>query len=121
MHLEETFLRQDEIANIYHQNGIILIPTRGDTQGVSRDEAMATGVVPVTNAVAAIPEFTDETCAILAAKEDYMGLAEGIEKLYYSPDLFQQMSHNAADRVRHQSAKEYTIDKEISLIIDQFH
>lgn len=116
VHLEETFLRQDEIANIYHQNGIILIPTRGDTQGVSRDEAMATGVVPVTNAVAAIPEFTDETCAILAAKEDYMGLAEGIEKLYYSPDLFQQLSRNAADRVRHQSSKEYTINKELSLI-----
>lgn len=115
VHLEETFLRQDEIASIYHQNGVVLIPTRGDTQGVSRDEAMSTGLVPVTNAVAAIPEFTDETCAMLAEENDFNGLAEGIEKLYRDPQLYLQMSRNAAERVRKQSSKVYTIDKEIEL------
>lgn len=115
VHLEETFLRQDEIANIYHQNGVVLIPTRGDTQGVSRDEAMSSGLVPVTNAVAAIPEFTDNTCAILAEENDFVGLAEGIEKLYHDPQLYLQMSRNAAERVRKQSSKAYTIDKEIEL------
>lgn len=32
-------------------------PTRMDTQGVSRDEAMCSGLVPITNKVAAVPEF----------------------------------------------------------------
>lgn len=114
--LREEFLRQDEIAELYSQNGIVLIPTRGDTQGVSRDEAMSCGLVPVTNAVAAIPEFADETCGILAPNEDYEALANGIERLYQDPELFLEMSKNAAERVRRQSSAEHTIGKELLLI-----
>ena len=76
---------------------------------------MSSGLVPVTNAVAAIPEFIDNTCAILAEENDFVGLAEGIEKLYHDPQLYLQMSRNAAERVRKQSSKVYTIDKEIEL------
>lgn len=116
--IRKTFLTQGEIADLHKQYGIFLTPTRMDAQGVSRDEAMSSGLVPVTNAVTAIPEFVDDTCGILAPGEDYIAMAEGIKKLYENPNLFLQMSRNAADRVRHQSSKEYTIDKEISLIID---
>ena len=80
-------------------------------------EAMSSGLVPVTNAVTAIPEFVDESCGILASGEDYMGMAVGIEKLYKNPELFAQLSKNAATRVRKQTSKEFTIDKEIELII----
>ncbi len=110
------FLRQDEIAELHKQYGLFLVPTRWDSQGVSRDEAMSSGLVPITNAVAAIPEFTNETCAILAPGEDYAAMAEGIDRLYHSPELFQQMSANAAARVRRQSSKEFTVDKELELI-----
>lgn len=114
--LKEAFLRQDEIAELYQRNGIVLIPTRGDTQGVSRDEAMSCGLVPVTNAVAAIPEFVDDSCSILAPGEDYVAMADGICKLYHDPELFLSMSENAAKRVRSQTSREYTIDKEFQLI-----
>lgn len=114
--LQKTFLRQFDLAKLYCENGIVLIPTRGDTQGVSRDEAMSSGMVPITNAVAAIPEFVDSTCGILAVEEDAQGLAKGIQQLYDSPELFQQLSENAANRVRRQSSREYTIDKELQLI-----
>ena len=117
--LRETFLRQSEIAELYHKNGIVLIPTRGDTQGVSRDEAMASGLVPVTNAVAAIPEFVDESCGILAPAEDFEAIAAGIERLYHDPELFLTMSENAARRVRSQTSREYTIDKELQLIFPE--
>lgn len=39
----------------------MLIPTRADTQGVSEDEGMSCGVVPITNNIAAVPEFVDHT------------------------------------------------------------
>lgn len=87
-----------------------------DAQGVSRDEAMSSGLVPVTNAVTAIPEFVDDSCGILAPAEDYKFMAEGIKRLYYNPKLFESMSENAAKRVRSQSSKELTIGKEICLI-----
>ncbi|MDO5852314.1 MAG: glycosyltransferase family 4 protein [Methanobacteriaceae archaeon] len=116
VNVRKEFLRQDEISEVYRNNGIVLIPTRGDTQGVSRDEAMSCGLVPVTNAVAAIPEFVDDKCGILTDNEDYFAMADGIERLYRKPEYFLKLSKNAAKRVRNQTSKEFTIDKEIELI-----
>ena len=53
---------------MHKKNGIFMVPTRLDSQGVSRDEAMSSGLVPITNNVAAIPEFVDDTCGMLAPK-----------------------------------------------------
>lgn len=114
--LEKRFFRQDEISKLYQENGIVLTPTRMDAQGVSRDEAMSCGCVPITNAVAAIPEFVDTTCGILADDENYNQMADGIEFLYNNPDKFLEMSLNASKRVRSQTSKEFTIDKEILII-----
>lgn len=114
--IEETFLTHDQIANLQKEYGIFITPTRWDSQGVSRDEAMSSGLVPITNAVTAIPEFCDETCAILAPGEDAQAMADGVEMLYQNPEVFLQMSENAAKRVRSQTAYEQTIQKEIDLI-----
>ena len=117
--MEKTFLRQEEISTLYKQFGIFISPTRMDAQGVSRDEAMACGLVPVTNAVTAIPEFVDDSCGILAPGEDWKAMADGIDRLYNDQELFLSMTQNAAARVRKQSTKEFTIDKELYLINKQ--
>ena len=114
--IERGFLTQEDIAKLHKHYGIFLVPSRMDTQGVSRDEAMSSGLVPITNEVAAIPEFVDESCGILAPSDDFLVMAEGIEKLYNKPEMFLQMSENAAKRVRTQTSPEYTIQKEIELI-----
>ncbi|MBQ3059750.1 MAG: FkbM family methyltransferase [Desulfovibrio sp.] len=114
--IDRRFLSQIEIAELHGEYGIFLCPSRIDSQGVSRDEAMSSGLVPVTNAVAAIPEFTDETCAILAPPEDAEAMAEGIARLVDKPDIFLAMSRAAAERVRKQSAAAIIIDKELALI-----
>ena len=113
---ERRFLHQNEIAELHKEYGLFLVPTRWDSQGVSRDEAMSSGLVPITNAIAAIPEFVDETCGILTSGEDYMAMADGIDELYHKPELFLQMSANAAARIRSQTSKEHTIDRELMLI-----
>ncbi|MHC3751155.1 FkbM family methyltransferase [Stutzerimonas stutzeri] len=116
VHIQQKFLTQPEIAALHKEHGIFLCPTRWDSQGVSRDEAMSSGLVPVTTAVAAIPEFTDESCAILAAEEDYQGLAKGIEALVGQSALFGRMSESASFRVRRLTEKSVIIKKEISLL-----
>jgi len=113
--IEKRFLKQTDIAQLHKQYGVFLVPTRMDSQGVSRDEAMASGLVPITNNITAIPEFVDQNCAILAQEEDYIELAEGIVQLYLSPELFLKMSQNAFLRVRMQSSYYKTIHKELSL------
>lgn len=114
--IENRFLQQWEIAELHKENGIFLVPTRLDSQGVSRDEAMSSGLVPITNAVAAIPEFVDENCGIMAASEDYKGLAKGIEELYYNPKKYFEMSKSASDHVNKLSSLSYTIIEELKLI-----
>jgi FkbM family methyltransferase len=114
--LERGFLRQEEIAALHREYGIFLVPTRMDAQGVSRDEAMASGLVPITNRVAAIPEFVDEECGILVDAEDHAGLARAIARLYHDPDLFLRLSAAAAERVRRQSSRDQTIARELALV-----
>jgi glycosyltransferase involved in cell wall biosynthesis/spore maturation protein CgeB len=115
VYIERRYLTHLEIAAIHHEYGIFLCPSRMDTQGVSRDEAMSSGLVPVTNSVGAIPEFVDDTCGFLADPEDSAGLAESIAKLYESPELFLAMSAAAAERVRMESSCASTVELELTL------
>ena len=114
--IEKGFLPQHKIARLHQEYGVFLSPTRMDTQGVSRGEAMSSGLVPVTNSVAAVPEFVDEKCGVLAEAEDAHGLAEGIARLYEDPELFSKMSKEAAHRVRRQCAYDETIARELDVI-----
>ncbi|TQR28848.1 methyltransferase type 12, partial [Campylobacter sp. MIT 99-7217] len=113
--IEKRFLRQNEISKLHKEYGIFLNPTRLDSQGVSRDEAMSSGLVPITNKLAAIPEFVDENCGMLVAAEDYKAMADAIEELYYNENKFLELSKNAAKRVRKQSSEELVIQKELEL------
>lgn len=115
--IKQMFLRQEEIAELYKEHGIVLIPGRGDTQGVSRDEAMIAGLVPMASNVMAVSEFVDEKCGYLAEEEEYIALADGIEELYHNPEKFKEMSVNAHNRVIKQCSFDETIGKEIKLIL----
>ncbi len=114
--LKNEFLTHGQIAELHKQYGVFLVPTRMDSQGVSRDEAMSSGLVAITNAVAAIPEFcTDGEDSLLVASEDARGMADAMLKLYNDSDLFTRLSQNAAKRVRRQSDKKLMIKKELFL------
>ncbi|WP_200627011.1 glycosyltransferase family protein [Pseudomonas sp. LAM2023] len=114
--IERGFLKHQEIAALHKDYGLFLCPTRMDAQGVSRDEAMASGLVAVTNAVTAIPEFVNDECGILAPGEDATAMAEGIARVIESPELFCRMSAAARVRVEKQTAKYSIINREIELI-----
>ena len=114
--LHEGFLTHGEIAELHKEYGIFLTPTRMDSQGVSRDEAMSSGLVPVTTSVTAIPEFVDEQCGVLSPGEDFKSMSQGIIEISKDPDLFTLMSQNAAKRVRDQSSTTIIIEKEIAII-----
>src|SRR5690606_6953555 len=71
--LVRKFLSHKEISATHKDYGIFITPTRMDSQGVSRDEAMSSGLVPITTNVTAIPEFVNSECGMLVDGEDYMG------------------------------------------------
>lgn len=113
VHLRRGFVTQQQLAELHREHGIFLVPTRGDTQGVARDEAMASGLVPVTNSVGAVPEFVDDGCAVLAPPEDAEAMAAGIVSLLADPMKFKRMSAAAAARARMQSGIDDVIAREI--------
>lgn len=113
--IERRFLHQSEIAELHREYGVFLNPTRMDAQGVSRDEAMSSGLVPISTRCTAIPEFVDCTCGLLVEPEDVQGLADAIEQIYRDPELFLQLSRQAALRVREQSGFDATIAREVSM------
>ncbi|MEY9785253.1 FkbM family methyltransferase [Sinorhizobium fredii] len=115
---EKRFLSQPEIASLHREYGVFLNPTRMDAQGVSRDEAMSSGLVPVTSRVAAIPEFVDDACGYMAEPEEAEGLARAIVDLWKNPETFLRKSLAAAERVRRQSAKVSVIAEELAVISD---
>jgi len=114
--IQQGFLNHSEIADTHKDYGIFLCPSRMDTQGVSRDEAMSSGLVPVTTAVAAVPEFVDNTSGYVVEPESYEQLARAIEDMYLNGNTFVEKSNAAAKRVRGQSAAKKMAEREIAVI-----
>jgi glycosyltransferase involved in cell wall biosynthesis len=116
--IQRRFIDQREIASEHAKHGVFLVPTRLDTQGVSRDEAMASGLVPVTNAVSAVPEFVDGKCAALAPADDSDALADALWAMVEDPQLFLSRSAAATERVRRQSGQDRVIPAELALLTE---
>ena len=111
--IEQRFLSQTEIAEIHKYYGVFLCPSRMDTQGVSRDEAMSSGLVPITSAVAAIPEFLDSKKGFLIHDENVSEFATAVKTLFQDVATFQQMSRDASISVQNSRSKEIIVKKEL--------
>lgn len=114
--IERGFLKHQEIAALHKNYGLFLCPTRMDAQGVSRDEAMSSGLIPVTNAVTAIPEFVDDDCGVLAPGDDAQAMADGIARVFEQPELFASMSAAARQRIERQTSMTTIVGREIVVI-----
>ncbi|MCO5065311.1 MAG: glycosyltransferase [Rhizobiaceae bacterium] len=112
----EAYLSANEIKELHDEHGIFLVPSRFDTQGVSMCEAMASGLVCITNPVAAIPEFFDEDCGYFAKADSVEAYADAIVRAVGAPDLFQAKAQAAARRVRSQCGAPTTIERELMLM-----
>ncbi len=114
--LRQGFMPQVDLPALHREHGVFLCPSRTDTHGVSRDEAMSSGLVPVTTKTAAIPEFVDEHCGLLVEPEDPGALADAITRLADYPELFLKLSEGAACRVRRTSACPIVIPRELAIL-----
>ena len=112
--IEKKFLKQEEIAKIHKEYGIFLCPSRMDTQGVSRDEAMASGLVPITNNVGAISEFIQSIGVKLSDPECIFSLKRAITHYYNDYEDFLRVSQNSYNSVIKSRSSDIIASKEIS-------
>lgn len=115
IYIERKFMTQREIALLHKEYGVFLCPSRMDTQGVSRDEAMSSGLVPITNRVGAISEFLDEKSGFLASPENFNELAMAIEILFKDSNVFSDFSKKSSNSVRANRTKDKITDLELNL------
>lgn len=116
VHIENRMLSQAEIAEKHRENGVLLMPTRQDAQGVSMCEAMSSGLVPVVSDNTAIPEFVSSACGYLCDGPDEM--ADAIINLIENPLLFKEKSEKASATISEKCSREVVLKEELELILD---
>lgn len=112
--INRKFLNHSQISEVHKKNGIMLIPTRQDAQGVSMCEAMMSGLVPVTSNNTAIPEYVDSSCGYLA--NNYKELALAIKEMYYNKELFLEKSKNSHNFIKEKCSPSTVTKLELDLI-----
>lgn len=116
VHLIRRFIPNEQLNDVYKEHGIILLPSRHDAHAVSMGESASTGLVVLGSNVTSNPYFMNEKeNHTLTDPEDYVGLANIIERLYKDPKEFSRISENMSKFTR-QFVKENTVKKEIDLI-----
>ncbi|WP_210447116.1 FkbM family methyltransferase [Vibrio crassostreae] len=114
--IERKFLSQNEIADLHKDYGVFLCPSRMDTQGVSRDEAMASGLVPITTNVAAIPEFVSDEQGYLANVDKSSELTNFIDALVGSENEFKVRSASSVNCILQNRSQEKVTFLELELL-----
>lgn len=114
--LKRKFLDHKEIALEHKKNGILLMPTRQDAQGVSMCEAMGSGLVPVVSNNTAIPEFCNNNVGYLC--DNYKCMADAIEDLVNNDGKFLEKSKKASEFIIKKCSEEVVIKAELDLILN---
>lgn len=116
VNLIRSFIPNEKLNDIYKEHGIMLLPSRHDAHAVSMGESASTGLVVLGSNVTSNPYFMNvEENHTLTDPEDFVGLADIIERLYNNPKEFLKISENMANFTR-QFKKENTVLKEVELI-----
>lgn len=117
VHIHKTFVPNKDMHLIYEKGGILLIPSRHDAHPVAMSEGAASGLVVVASAVTSVPFFMNQAVNhTLAEPENYMQLADIIERLYYNPQEYLEISKRMAKETTSLCCSEQTVMKEIALI-----
>ncbi len=110
------FMTRPDVARLHREHGIMLVPARWESQGLTLGEAMASGLVPVTNSIAAVPEFISHEQGCLCPPEDVLALAKSIGYLVDNPETFLRLSQAAAQRSLQQCGPSQTVMREADLL-----
>lgn len=117
VHLHRKFIPNDKISDIHRNSGILLCPSRYDTQGVTLGEAASSGLVVIGSKVTCLPYFMQEDkFHTLAEPENYVQLADIVERFYGNPEEFLRVSKGMSDFIHRVLGIKNTVEKEIQLI-----
>ncbi len=117
VHIHKHFLSHHEIAEVQKNNGICLIATRYDNQGVSACEAAMGGVVVLSSNgfFNGMKTLISEKDGIYCDVENIEAYCNEIEKLYRNPDYFSEKSKSMHDAILDTASYSKTVGLELEL------
>lgn len=115
--VQEQYSTPEQMAKLHADHGVFLYPSRFDTQGVTMGEAMSSGLLCITNAVAGIPEYIDDSCGILVPDNNPKAFAKAIWSVQEDLAGMVERSKAARKRVREQCGLEQTVEREFGITV----
>lgn len=109
------FINHSEIKKQHDQNGVFFCLSRMDAQGVSMCEAMSSGLLIISSANTAIPEFINSTTGVLT-NNSITNIVNVFQDILNSPDKFVQIAKNGAISIERISGIDNILKDEIALI-----
>jgi len=89
----------DDLAGVYGESDVFLLPSESESFGLAALEAMACGVPVVASDVGGLPDVVaDGETGFLAAVGDVPAMAEAVRRLVTDDDLWGTMSRLARER-----------------------
>ena len=84
-----------ELAQLYAQTNLFVLPTRLEGYGMAVAEALAHGLPVISTRVGAIPELVGEQAGLLVAVEDVDMLRAALARVLSEPDLLEGLARGA--------------------------
>lgn len=117
VNLIKGFLTRDEIKQ-YHQNhNVGIYVTRADTQGISRNEAMASGLLTISTKVQAIPEFSSDK-SLLIENNTVEELSAKLIDVFENRNTHREVTKADREFVVSNLSKAATLDKDHNSILN---
>lgn len=111
------FLDRDEIKEMHDKHGVMLMPSRQDSQGLSTCEGISSGLVAITSFNSGIPEYVDINQNYLC--KTVKGFVDSVEELFFHPDRFVEKSKKANILVKKKCTIEKVAHRELAIILDK--
>ncbi len=116
VNLIRRFIPNEQLNEIYAEHGIMMLPSRHDAHAVSMGESALSGLVVLGSTVTSNPYFMNQKeNHTLTDPDDYIALADVVERFYKNPEEFLRVSENMHSFTS-QFNKENTVMKEVELI-----
>ena len=115
--IHQKFLTSTELAEVYATHGIVLAPTRYDSQGVSACEAALTGAVVISSDQdTGLKDCIEDSIGTYCETENFSAYADMVEKLYKDPSLFLEFSEKMHKSINKHCSYVESVSRELSLL-----
>lgn len=117
--IHKTFLSSNDLSAAFANSGIVLMPTRYDSQAVAACEAAMTGAVVISSdGDIGLKECVDPSLGTFCETENFKAYADKIEYFYNNEDAFLETSKKMHAFTMSVCGEHNAINKDIQLLKD---